>query len=180
VHALQGLLFDGLDAHRAHVRGTGSFQQRGGIGSIGLVAFDLGTNVLGRQQPDFDTQAIEPAAPVMSRAAGFHDDQGYITVGKPALELGAREALGFNHAPVFIGYGELKDGLCKIDGNGSSIHVGLLTLKDLIPIPMTTSKQLLRKKTGESIPSVERDRLQAALAGSIRGFAAAATPHGQR
>jgi hypothetical protein len=68
--------------------------------------------------------------------------------------LGAREALGFKHAPVLIGYGELENGLCKIDGNGSSIHFGLLTLKDLIPIPMTTSTQLLRKKTGESIPSL--------------------------
>jgi hypothetical protein len=63
--------------------------------------------------------------------------------------------MGFHHAPVLIGNGELKDGLCKINGNGSSIHVGLLTLKDLIPMPMTNSAPLLRKKTGESIPSVK-------------------------
>src|SRR5450830_938520 len=43
-----------------------------------------------------------------------------------------------------------------------------LRFEDLIPTPMKTSTQLLRKKTGESIPSVERDGLQAALAGSLR------------
>jgi len=67
----------------------------------------------------------------------------------------ASVALGFNHAPLVIGNGELKHGLGKIDGIGSSIHVGLLTLKDLFPTPMKTSKELLRQTTGESIPSVE-------------------------
>ncbi|MDZ4075928.1 MAG: hypothetical protein U1E04_14385, partial [Hylemonella sp.] len=47
-----------------------------------------------------------------------------------------------------------KDGLCKINGNGSSMHVGLLSFEDLIPTPMKTSAQLSRKQTGESIPSV--------------------------
>ncbi|MFN7446344.1 MAG: hypothetical protein ACK5RC_14480, partial [Curvibacter sp.] len=48
-----------------------------------------------------------------------------------------------------------KDGLCKINGNGSSMHVGLLSFEDLIPTPMKTSALLSRKQTGESIPSVE-------------------------
>jgi hypothetical protein len=88
--------------------------------------------------------------------AGFHDDQAYVAVGKPALELGARETLGIYNPPMFIGHSELENRLCKIDGNGSSIHVGLLTLKDLIPMPMTTRAPLLRKKTGEASPSVNR------------------------
>jgi len=92
----------------------------------------------------------------VGRATGFHDDQPHIPVHKPAFELGASEALGFNHTPLVIGNSELKHGLGKIDGNGSSIHVGLLTLKELFPTPMKTSTQLLRKTTGESIPSVER------------------------
>jgi len=56
--------------------------------------------------------------------------------------------------PLVIGNSELKYGLGKIDGNGSSIHLGLLTLKELFPTPMKTSTQLLRKTTGESIPSL--------------------------
>ena len=63
----------------------------------------------------------EPQASMMTRR--------HIAVGKPAFELGAGQALGFNHAPVFIGHGELKHRLCKIDGNSSSIHVGLLCLR---------------------------------------------------
>jgi hypothetical protein len=124
---LQGLLFNRLDAHRADVGGPGGFEQGGRISGIGLVALDVGPDVLGRQQLDFDTQAIQPACPVVGRATGFHDDQRDIAIGKPALELGAGQALGFDHAPVFIGHGELENRLCKIDGNSSSIHVGLLT-----------------------------------------------------
>jgi hypothetical protein len=82
----------------------------------------------------------------------FHDDQPHIPIYKPAFELGAGEALRFNHMPFLIGNGELKHGLGKVDGNGSSIHVGLLTLKELFPTPMKTSKPLLRKTTGRVHP----------------------------
>jgi hypothetical protein len=96
----------------------------------------------------------------VGRTAGLHDDQGDIPIGKPALELGAAQALGFNDTPVFIGYSELEHGLCKIDGNGSSIHVGLLMFEDLIPTPMKTSAPIWRKKQGESIPSIDTDPQQ--------------------
>jgi hypothetical protein len=46
-------------------------------------------------------------------STGFHDDQTDIPVDKPALELGACEALGFNDAPVLVGHGELKPVLSK-------------------------------------------------------------------
>jgi hypothetical protein len=68
-------------------------------------------------------------------------------------------SLGFNDAPVLVGHGELEHGLGKIDRNGSSIHVGLLTFdEDLIPTPMKTSALISRKQTGESIPSFEPTR----------------------
>lgn len=51
--------------------------------------------------------------------------------------------------------GVLNDGLCKIDGNSSSIQVGLLTFFRLFPTSMKNRTQILRKKTGESIPSFE-------------------------
>lgn len=127
MHALQGLLLNRLDAHRANIGCTSSLQQCSCVCRIGLVAFDVSADVLGGQQLDLDAQAIEPARPVVGRAAGFHDDQIHVPVGKPAFELGAGQALGFDHAPVLIGHSELKNRLCKIDGNSSSIHVGLLT-----------------------------------------------------
>jgi hypothetical protein len=94
---------------------------------------------------------------VVVRSARLHDDQANITIGKPALELGARQALGFDNAPGCIGHGQLEDGLCQIDGNGCSIHVGLLSFEDLIRTPMKTSAPLWREKRGESIPSFDTD-----------------------
>ena len=64
---------------------------------------------------------------MVGRATGFHDHQADASVGEPALELGAREALGFDDVPVFIGHGKLEDGLCQINGDGCSIHLGLLS-----------------------------------------------------
>ncbi|HEX5805098.1 MAG TPA: hypothetical protein VFY31_02030, partial [Macromonas sp.] len=50
----------------------------------------------------------------------------------------------------------LEHGLCQINGDSCSIHLGLLSFEDLIPTPMKTSAHLSRKQTGESIPSIER------------------------
>jgi len=98
----------------------------------------------------------------MGRATGFHDHQIHLAVGKPALNLGAAQALGFNHAPVFIGDGKLEDGFGQIDGHGSSMHFGLLSFEDLIPTPMKTRALLSRKQTGESIPSFKQTSLRQA------------------
>ena len=80
------------------------------------------------QQTRLDAQRIEPACPVVGRAARFHDNQTDFTIGKPALELGTGQAMSLDNAPGRIGHGELEDGLCKINGNGSSMHFGLLSI----------------------------------------------------
>ncbi len=66
--------------------------------------------------------------------------------------LPAEVGLGRN---LDTGRAWLIDGLCKITGNGSSMHVGLLLFEDLIPTPMKTSAPMSRKQTGESIPSID-------------------------
>ncbi|MFO1376814.1 MAG: hypothetical protein U1F14_07415 [Steroidobacteraceae bacterium] len=48
------------------------------------------------------------------------------TVVEPAFELAARQPCTFDDAPVAIGDGQLEDALCQIDGDGRSIHLGLL------------------------------------------------------
>ena len=156
---LQGLLLDRLHAHGAHIGSTGSFEQSRRAGGIGLVPAHMGSYMLSGQQANFDAQAIRPPSPVVGRSAGFHDDQGDRPVGKPALELSAGEALGFNNAPMLIGHCNLENGFGQIDGHGSSIHVGLLSFdEDLIPTPMKTSARMSRKQTGESIPSAKHGR----------------------
>ena len=66
-----------------------------------------------------------------------------------------------------IGNDELKDGLCNINSNSSSMHDGLLTLKELFPMPMKINTQLLRRTAGESIPSIDTDVLSARFPGLL-------------
>ena len=65
--------------------------------------------------------------PVVGRAAGLHDDQVNAAIGEPALELGARQALGFNDAPLIVGNSDLENGFGQVNGHGSSMHLGLLS-----------------------------------------------------
>jgi hypothetical protein len=60
---------------------------------------------------------------------------------------------------MVIGDGNLENTLGQIHGHGRSMHVGLLVFVKLIPTPMETSAAILRgKQTGESIPSLRRQR----------------------
>jgi hypothetical protein len=72
---LQRLLLDGFDPDGLNIRAACGFEQRSGIGRIGLVAFDIGANVTSRQQSNFDSESLYLPRPVVSTAAGFHDDQ---------------------------------------------------------------------------------------------------------
>ena len=52
---------------------------------------------------------------------------------------------------------ELKHVLCQIDGNGTSIHFGLLSFEQLIPTTMLTrTLQFGAKARGKSIPLFKR------------------------
>ena len=126
MQALQRLLLDRFDLHRHDVRTARRFQQCRRIGSIGLVAFDVSTDVARRQQTNLDAQRLNLPRPIVCAAAGFHHDQPHIAVGKEAFELRARQAMLLDDAPVRIGHGDLEDTFCEINGHGCSIHHGLL------------------------------------------------------
>ena len=113
MQTLQGLLLQRLHANGTDVRGASGFEQGGGIGGVGLVAPRVGAHVLGGQQTHLNAQAIEPASPMVGRATGFHDDQINGSVGEPALELAARQALGINEPPLVVSDGELKTDLAR-------------------------------------------------------------------
>ena len=82
----------------------------------------------------------------------------HVPVVEPALELGAGQAVRFDNLPVVIGNSQLEDTLGQINGNGSSMHFGLLSLKT-DPHPHEHRwRQFGAKKTGESIPSFKRAR----------------------
>ena len=92
---------------------------------------------------------------MMSGAAGFHDDQVHLSVGKPAFELAARHAMGLDHLPRGIGHRKLENGLGQINGDGSSIHVGLL-LSWFAPAHHRLERGTMMpgKRWEESIPSL--------------------------
>ena len=126
-------MLDRFDAHRHDVGTAGCFEQRTGVGGVGLVALDVGTEVGRRQQSHFDTETIEPARPVVRRGTGFHHHPTDRTVEEPAFELGARKAMRCDHPPGTIGDGKLKYGFGQIHSHNrqssGSIHLGLLLVE---------------------------------------------------
>ena len=69
------LLLRGLNPHKAHGRPTHGLADRLGVGSIVLVALDVGLHVLRRHQPHLMAELREFTRPIMCRRAGFHADK---------------------------------------------------------------------------------------------------------
>ena len=93
-------------------------------------------------------------------AAGFNDNEFNGSIVKPARKLRSRLTVRFHHAPGVIGHSELKHRLCQINGNGNSIHFGLLSFEQLIPTTMLISAPRFdAKERAESIPSFKQTRL---------------------
>ena len=59
----------------------------------------------------------------MRGTACFHDHHTNGAVGEETLELGARQAMLFDHSVFGIGDNHLVDVLCQVDGSGSSMGV---------------------------------------------------------
>ena len=90
-----------------------------------LVALDVSAYVFGGQQLHVDAESGKITRPVMGRTAGLYDDERDVAVVEPALELAASEMVGFDDFPGSIGHGKLENGLGKVNGYGSRLHVGL-------------------------------------------------------
>ena len=162
MHSLQSLLFDRLDAHRHDVGTTSGFEQRAGIGGVGLVALNVGTDVGGWQQSNLDAETVEPTRPMMCRAAGFHHHQTDYADNEPTFELTTRKTVCLDDPPGAISDGELKNRFGKINTHnrqsGGSIHFGLLPVDADTPHHMRPAGTMMPKDQGESIPSLKRTR----------------------
>ena len=77
----------------------GFSEQGEGISGIGLVAPNVGANVLGWQQGHLNTAGAQLTSEVMRRSASFHDHAINGAVNKEALELSAAQATVFNRTP---------------------------------------------------------------------------------
>ena len=77
-------MLDGFDGHGSNVLVAIGLEEAFGIGSVGLVSTDVGSDVLRGKKNDGVTELLKLSGPVMSHAAGFHHDLGRDTLGKEA------------------------------------------------------------------------------------------------
>src|SRR2546422_7524805 len=105
---------------------------------------------------------------MMRSAASFHHHQLHRPVVEPPCKLGPRQSRFLDHLPAPIGSSELKDVLGQIDGNGSSIHLGLLLSIVLKPPKASAGTMMPNNEREESIPSVNADARGAAAPCNVR------------
>ena len=122
------LLLDPLDRHTRHLPRPHRLEQRFGIGTVGLVAADIRPHIGGRHEGDPVAMPLRHPAPVVGRAAGFHDDVRRRRCRQEPRKLPAVEPMASREAPLAIGHGQFEDGLCEVDGYCHSMHVGLLLI----------------------------------------------------
>ena len=84
-----GLLLDRFHGDRGECVVAGGFQQRLGIGAIGLVAVAVPGDVCRVQELHLVARAERRPAPVMRRAAGLQQHLGGRLCGEKAREGGA-------------------------------------------------------------------------------------------
>jgi len=99
MQCLQRLLLDRLDFDRTDIGSLGRFEQGEGISGIGLVAPNVGANVLSWQQGHLNTAGAQLTSEVMRRSASFHDHAINGAVNKEALELSATQATVLDRTP---------------------------------------------------------------------------------
>src|SRR5690606_11587833 len=117
--ALQG---DRMDARTAE-----RFEKCFAVGTIGLVATDVGPHVLRRNQHALEAEGAESTAPVMTGRTGLQDDAAGLTTDPEPLELRAEETEALGDSPGSRGDGDLEDLLGQVNGDGYSAHRGLLS-----------------------------------------------------
>src|SRR6266480_2476040 len=133
------------------------------VRGVGLVPLHVGTHILRRQQPYFYSSAAKRACPMMRGAAGFHHHQLHRPVVEPPCKLRPRQSRFLDYLPAPIGGSELEDVLGQINGNGSSIHLGLLLSIVLKPPKASAGSMMPNKEREESIPSIDSDTYSARL-----------------
>jgi len=123
------LLGDGLDRDGSDVLVAAGLEDALGVGLVGLVAFDVGADLVWREQDHLVSELLKAACPVVGRAAGLHHHDRRRLLGEEGEELLAPEAFGARDSARVVGDRDLEDGLCDVDGDASNVlHDGLLLI----------------------------------------------------
>ena len=87
------LLLDGANGNRNDPLATVGFDQRLGVGTIGLGTPTIGSDVLCRQQANLVAVTGDRSSPMVSRAARLEHEQSRLAPGDESGEAGTGESL---------------------------------------------------------------------------------------
>ena len=116
------LLVHRLDRDRANLVVARGLKQRLGVAAVGLVATHVAVHVVGGQQPHVVAALLELAGPVVGAPAGLEEHGGRWLLREERQEPGAREPALQTHLARPVRDGDLKYGLCEINGDGRRLH----------------------------------------------------------
>lgn len=85
----EGLLVDALDGNGLDPRIADGFEEGVSVSAIGLVAVDVGCDVLRWEQYHVMSELPKLSPPVVCGTTGLHDDGGGLSLGEEAEQLGA-------------------------------------------------------------------------------------------
>src|SRR5271166_4849129 len=137
-----------------HARSPRRLADRFGIISVILATFDVGFDILGRDQTHHVAERDQFAGPIMSAATGFHGDLGGGKLREEGDQLRAAE-IDAQHRPILlIGavYGE--DGLGRVDAYAFILVHGQL------PFCLLRAPILAHDAVGPSTPTRIATRLR--------------------
>jgi hypothetical protein len=122
VQSLNLLLLDRLDWNRPNLCRASGFDKRRRVGFIGLVALDVSSYVLCRQELNIVPQASDMSRPVMRTSAGFHDHTAPGPLNKKGAEPCTRKAVPLKDPPIGAGCSDLEYVLRQVHANDRNIH----------------------------------------------------------
>ena len=128
-HAVQRderLLLDAFHRHARHLARAHRFEDRFGIGAIGLIASHVRAHIRRRDQRHAMPLLLRQPSPVVRHAARFHHDVQRRGLCEVARELRPIQTLTPHDAPLRIRDRELEHALCQVHSHCRSIHLGLL------------------------------------------------------
>ena len=99
---LQRLLLHRLHMHRPNLRAADRFEYCRNIRTISLVAPDVGTEILRRQQRNTDAALLQSPRPMMRRGARLHDYVRRARARQIPLELQTTEPAALDDPPLLI------------------------------------------------------------------------------
>ena len=121
------LLRHRLYGDRSDAVGAAGLENPLRVGAVGLVALDVGTDLMRWKQCHLVPQTLDAPSPEVSRSASLHHHGRRRLLSEEGQELCSRKALSASHPSRSIGHRDFTHSLCQVYGNARIVlHGGLL------------------------------------------------------